>query len=65
MSTPAPTLPRTACSIEEAALSLGISRRTVYTLIHGGQLRTVAAGRRRLVPIEELQRFARLPAGAS
>ena len=51
--------PRTAYSLDEAARSLGLSRRTLYTLMRDGTLRTVTLGRRRLVPARELERLVR------
>ena len=51
------TTPRTAYSLDEAARSLGLSRRTLYTLMRDGTLRTVTLGRRRLVPAAELARL--------
>lgn len=58
------TTPRTAYSLDEAARSLGLSRRTLYTLMRDGTLRTVTLGRRRLVPADELERLVR-PAEAA
>lgn len=51
------TVPRSAYSLDEAAQSLGISRRTVYELMARGQLSTITLGRRRLVPAGELERL--------
>ena len=51
--------------VEEAAAALRLSRSVVYELIRSGQLRTVKAGRRRLVPVEALAEYvARLEAAA-
>jgi excisionase family DNA binding protein len=43
----------------EAAVALGISVRTLETLIALGELKSVRVGRRRMIPVIELQRFAR------
>jgi len=43
----------------EAAQVLGISVRTLETLIALGELKSVRVGRRRLIPRGELERFAR------
>lgn len=37
-------------SIPEAAVALGVSRTTIYSELQGGRLRSIAVGRRRLVP---------------
>lgn len=57
------TVPRHAYSLDEAAQSLGISRRTVYELMARGQLSTITLGRRRLVPVGELERLVTLQGG--
>lgn len=57
-------VPRRAYSVGEAAQSLGICRRTVYELMERGQLSTITLGRRRLVPVSELERLVR-PARAA
>ena len=51
------TAARYAYSLDEAARSISLSRRTLYQLIDAGMLRTVKLGRRRLVPREELERL--------
>ena len=45
-------LPRSA-----AARAIGLSTRTLERLIKAGVIKTVPAFRRRLVPVEELNRF--------
>lgn len=45
---------RAAHTVEEAAQALRVSRSYTYQLIRDGKLRTVKAGRRRLVPAEAL-----------
>jgi excisionase family DNA binding protein len=46
-------------SKRNAAAALGISVRTLETLISVKELKTVRIGRRRLVPRHELEKFAR------
>jgi excisionase family DNA binding protein len=46
-----------AYSVIQAGAALGVSRQVIYSLIQGGQLRTVMAGRRRLIPATEVDRF--------
>jgi excisionase family DNA binding protein len=55
----APTIPatRAAYSVKDVCAVLGVSRPTVYKLIHTGQLRTVMIGRRRVVPVGEVDRI--------
>jgi excisionase family DNA binding protein len=43
----------------EAAVALGISVRTLETLLSLKELRSVRVGRRRLISIKELERFMR------
>jgi len=50
-------LTRYAYSLDEAAESISLSRRSLYHLIESGELRTVKLGRRRLVPRSELERL--------
>jgi len=38
--------------------ALGLSRSSVYLLLENGTLRSVRFGGRRLIPVEELERFA-------
>lgn len=45
-------------SVDEAAARLDLSRMTIYRLIRTDQLRTLKVGRRRLVRVAELERFA-------
>ena len=59
MNTQSNTIPRTAYSLDEAARSLGLSRRTLYELMAAGTLASVKLGRRRLVPAAELDRITR------
>jgi excisionase family DNA binding protein len=48
-----------ACSREEAAMLLQISKRTVSALIAQGSLRVKRIGRRVLIPRRELEKFMR------
>lgn len=43
----------------EAAASLGISVRTIELLIAARELKSVRVGTRRMIPVRELERFAR------
>ena len=47
-------------TVKEVAVALRVTTRTVRNWIKSGRLRVVRAGRRVLVPQEELQRFLRL-----
>lgn len=49
-----PRTPRLAYSINEAATALSISRRSVYTMIAEGRLRSVRIGARQRVPVAAL-----------
>jgi excisionase family DNA binding protein len=44
-------------SVREAAQRLGLGRDATYALVREGRLRTLAVGRRRLVPVRELEAF--------
>ena len=57
VSAGAPDVPAVLYRVEEAAMALRLSRSSVYELIRSGRLRTVKAGRRRLVPVEALTEF--------
>jgi len=48
-----------ACSIVEAARRLGLSARTVATLVARGELSSRKIGRRRVIPIRALEEFLR------
>jgi excisionase family DNA binding protein len=53
---PSERIPRLALSVDEAAASIGVSRDTLEReILH--ELRTVRVGRRRLVPLRELERW--------
>ena len=44
-------------NIDESADELGVSARTVATLIARGELRSIKIGRRRLVPRQAIEEF--------
>jgi excisionase family DNA binding protein len=46
-----------AVSVREAAWRLGVSPRTVATLIARGELLSRKIGRRRVIPVEALEKF--------
>jgi excisionase family DNA binding protein len=50
-------LDRRAFSPDEVAESLGLSRELVNDLLRTGQLGSIKAGRRRIIPARELDRF--------
>jgi excisionase family DNA binding protein len=63
---PVIAVPAVLYSVDEAAAALRLSKSVLYELIRSGQLRTVKAGRRRLVPVAALAEYvARLEAGAA
>lgn len=51
------SVPRLAWSIPEVELALGISRSTVYNMVHDGRLRTIKLRGRTLIPDTEMQRL--------
>lgn len=53
-----PRTPDRLLSIDEAAEALGIGRTLAYGLIGRGELRSVKAGRRRLVPSTAVSDYA-------
>ena len=48
-----------AVNVREAARRLGVSPRTIATLIARGELVSRKIGRRRVVPVEALEKFLR------
>jgi excisionase family DNA binding protein len=52
-----PSFPRLAYSMAESEALSGLSRSSLYRLIAAGKLKTVQHGRRRLVPVQELERI--------
>jgi excisionase family DNA binding protein len=54
---PVPIDERDATDVNTTAFLLGVSRRTIYSLIADGTLRTIKIRRRRLVPRSERERL--------
>ena len=54
-----PPVPAVLYRVDEAADALRLSRSALYELIRSGRLRTVKAGRRRLVPVAALAEYVR------
>jgi excisionase family DNA binding protein len=54
---PRTSVPKLAYTPHEAAEALGISRNLLYQLIGSGQLRSVKAGSRRLIPASAIAEF--------
>lgn len=52
-----PRLPKSSYSISEAARVVGVSRNTMYTLIHSGQIASIRIGHRFLIPARALEEF--------
>jgi excisionase family DNA binding protein len=52
-------IPAVLYRVDEAADALRLSRSALYELIRSGRLRTVKAGRRRLVPVAALAEYVR------
>jgi excisionase family DNA binding protein len=50
---------RRLLSISEAAEALGVSHRTVRSLVYAGTLRSIKVGTRRLIAVEDLEGFVR------
>jgi excisionase family DNA binding protein len=50
-------VPKKAYSMQEGCDALGITRPTMYKLISEGKVRTVMVGRRRLIPVAELDQL--------
>jgi excisionase family DNA binding protein len=50
---------RLLVSISEAAAALGLSHRTIRTLVYAGKLRSIKVGTRRLIAVEDLESFVR------
>lgn len=44
-------------TVTQAAKELGLSRKTMYSVLKTGQVRRIKAGRRRLVPLADLERL--------
>jgi excisionase family DNA binding protein len=58
-------VPAVLYRVDEAAGALRLSRSLVYVLIRSGRLRTVKAGRRRLVPVAALDEYVNSLDGAT
>jgi excisionase family DNA binding protein len=56
-------LPKLTLSVDQAAHSLGISSRSLKTLIGKGELKVVRIGRRVLVSVTTLEEFIRAHEG--
>jgi excisionase family DNA binding protein len=56
---PVEPVPRVTLSVAEAAKALGISDRTVTTLISEGKIPNVKVGGRRLIPVDALREFVK------
>ena len=61
---PTRSIPRVALTVDEACASLGVSRDHFERHIMG-ELRIIYCGRRRLVPVRELERWAERAAVSS
>ncbi|HHY94629.1 MAG TPA: helix-turn-helix domain-containing protein [Firmicutes bacterium] len=48
---------RLALTVEETAQRLGLSRKSLYAHIAAGRLPFIKLGRRRLIPVESLERW--------
>lgn len=57
MTVPSPT-PPLFVDPREAARLLSISRAEIYNILAAGRMRSVKHGKRRLIPMDELHRFA-------
>jgi excisionase family DNA binding protein len=57
-TTPAETLPEARfVGVPQAQVVLGLSRTSVYALMNTGELRWARVNGRRLIPVQELDRF--------
>jgi len=52
-----PDAPRLTLSVGEAADRLGVSKATLWTLVHRGEIRSILLGRRRLIPVGALDQW--------
>jgi excisionase family DNA binding protein len=55
---PPPRLEPVAVGVEQAARMLAIPRTAVFRLLRAGALKSMKIGRRRVIRVEELHRFA-------
>lgn len=51
--------PERAITLAEYGRRYSVSRSTIYKLIKSGQLKTATIGKKRLVPVDEAERFLR------
>jgi excisionase family DNA binding protein len=51
------TIPRIAYTLNETALALGCSTDTITRMIRRDEIRAVQVGKRRLIPVAELERI--------
>jgi excisionase family DNA binding protein len=56
-----PDAQRITLSIGEAASRLGVSKTTLWSLVRGGQIRSISLGRRRLIPVTALDQWVGEP----
>ena len=56
---PVEPVPRITLSVAEAAKALGISDRTITSMIGRGEIPVVNIGKRRLLPVEGLREWIR------
>jgi len=52
-----PKIPRLARTVPEVAEVFGIGTRTVWALIHSGEIRVIRIGGRTLIPNAEIERL--------
>lgn len=57
LSAPGADAPDRLLSIDEAAATLGLGRTALYGELQAGRLRSIAVGRRRLVPAGAIREF--------
>ena len=54
---PVEPVPRVALSIAEAAKALGLSDRTITSMVTKGEIPVVRIGKRRLIPVDGLREW--------
>ncbi|HAW09640.1 MAG TPA: hypothetical protein DCX12_00935 [Chloroflexi bacterium] len=52
-----PDAQRLTLSVGEAAGRLGVSKATLWSLVHRGEIRSILLGRRRLIPVGALDQW--------
>ena len=50
-------VPKILCNADEAAVTLGVSRRTIFRLIRSGDLATVQVRNTRRIPVSAMQDY--------